>query len=772
MLRLLSLIMCISLFLSAKSTAPKKKGSLEKSSFQEILDRYLFIGDFSEKPAERQISGEVFWRYPFKIAPQTFDILMDKTQLDSMVFRVPGEGRHAEHFAKGRVEYLAGKYDQAHATWLAGRQQFDKDALANRRMEFFLALNSLQVARNKLVEVHGDQSNIDFKRLIQRAGYFLAAAYILRRDIADPQIDRHAPWALYNLSAIYYLLERWSLVAGATEEALSVLIKTGKKDFRPKLRQMMAEIYIKNMDLLPAIQELDTAIRQDPDPTEASRMFHRAGDIYYGLNNFELAEDVYMLASRIDESKTMFVPGQAALRAESLFWMGKFEDARRLMTVALEASLIRDKDWLMVSNTLPWVRLRIADTWLAQLEKASLKDRKMIADATRLAYYRVESEHPATEAARIAAVRGACMELPSYEGNNVEHARKLLEDVKLKQDVPPVLMELVWACLVGSYAERERTPEMVERVKEFSGKYPMSKFLERMVPAVREVQAVNIEPYFEKGNDFAATQFFEAKRKILFPKVSDDLSAKLFQSYVNTSRSDKAKEFWVQAKGKAKSDEDVLREMTFLVEVMTSEKKNSTLHKDFATAQRNIAKRTWKDKPNANARMFISRILNSTYGKEQLLWILDLAERWSAGDKDAVCSVVYPLAARISEQRRDREAVLAVRSRLDVVFPKSWPGLLDKNPTCAQSWLDLETRTHSLTELQDRYKGRADWKIAGPWLERIWVHSEALDKAGERDAAREIWQQIAKNGPEGSFEVRMAKTRLDPRQTEVEALWQ
>ncbi|MCX6124158.1 MAG: hypothetical protein NTV34_05335, partial [Proteobacteria bacterium] len=142
-----------------------------EESFDQILKSYQFIADFNEKPPERAISGEIFWRYPFRLAPQKFPLILEKGNLDAMIFRVPGEGRLAEHFAKGRVEYLAGNYDSAHATWLSARQTFDKDPLTNKRLEFFLAVTAAQVLREQWTLRKGNLADPELRRMINRLGY-------------------------------------------------------------------------------------------------------------------------------------------------------------------------------------------------------------------------------------------------------------------------------------------------------------------------------------------------------------------------------------------------------------------------------------------------------------------------------------------------------------------------------------------------------------------------------------------------------------------------
>src|SRR6185437_9778190 len=104
--------------------------------------------------------------------------------------------------------------------------------------------------------------------------------------------------------------------------------------------------------------------------------------------------------------------------------------------------------------------------------------------------------------------------LPFYDGNNVAHARELLEDAK-DEDIPGVAKEMGWACQVGSYTDRERTPEMIERVRDFADAYPESRFLKSFVVPVRTYQASQIEPYFKAGDKYRALSFFEKNRRNL-----------------------------------------------------------------------------------------------------------------------------------------------------------------------------------------------------------------------------------------------------------------
>jgi hypothetical protein len=132
---------------------------------------------------------------------------------------------------------------------------------------------------------------------------------------------------------------------------------------------------------------------------------------------------------------------------------------------------------------------------------------------------------------------------------------------------------------------------------------------------------------------------------------------------------------------------------------------------------------------------------------------------------------VYPLIARINDSRTDSVAKKTVKNHIAEFVPVKWDDLNKISTSCGQSWLDLEGRSFTLAELAKRYDARIEWKLEGPWLERLWTHSEELEKAGKKVDATKIWERIAKDAPETSFENKMAKTRLDPRETEFEGIW-
>ena len=100
---------------------------------------------------------------------------------------------------------------------------------------------------------------------------------------------------------------------GAATDGLEFLSRAGRSDYRGKLRRILAEMSLINQDYLSAVQEFDAIIRQDADRNVAGEIFSRVADIYFNLNNFELAEDIYALANRIDHLSNRIKPYQFIL---------------------------------------------------------------------------------------------------------------------------------------------------------------------------------------------------------------------------------------------------------------------------------------------------------------------------------------------------------------------------------------------------------------------------------------------------------------------------
>ena len=437
---------------------------LAQKSFREILDQYVLIGDLIPKEEVRNIpSTEPFWRYPIPVPKISFDyeyMPPPGVAMDKYLPLTIGSGRAIEHMNIGRIFFLEGDYKEASSTWLSGIARFGKEYKYHRRNDFFVSLSFF-----KQSEAIKDPEIV--KNKINNAATFVSKAFQLKSTLEDPALDKYTAKFLYVLAAIYFNYERYAGAYNVADEGLELQRKLGKLDYVARFHRILGESFVRNRSYLQAIQEYDLALRKGPiSKKDAAAIFARIADIYFDLNNFELAEEIYEIAINIDGNAGNVRPAQFVLRGESLFWMKKFDLAQRMFHYALNAS---GQSVDPLPDTLAAVAsIRTADAWLAQVDfdkvektKKDLKESeqglrkaqrgrkeyfeslarvnqlklelekisKPLVKAT-VGYSRHIAEFPEDHTADHARIRLACLNLPEYLGNNIVHARALLEDLK------------------------------------------------------------------------------------------------------------------------------------------------------------------------------------------------------------------------------------------------------------------------------------------------------------------------------------------------------
>ena len=748
---------------SGNPTPAKDDGPLAEKSTNTILDRYTFVGDFEEKEPERPTGDEIFWRYPYVLPPATFAI---HPELDHPKIEMPatkGDGRAVDHLNRGRLLFLERNFEEAKTTWLTARARFGTKYPYHRRNDYFVGMAFLNLGLSELNAVAGDWTAVPVKGNLDNAATFLSWAFIVKTEHPDPLIDVVTPKGLYNLAAIYWRYGRFGGAFGAAETGLNFLRQSGRKDFRPAFHRFAAEAHIKNRSYLEAVQELDLAIRQDRDPREAAPAFGRVGDIYFDLNNYELAEDAYGLALKVASDLGETSPLLLALRGESLFWLGKYSEALKSLHDALYANYAGNGAAPLPPDIAAWSALRMADAYLA------LKDY----EHARLEYYKVGREYRPTLAGRLAKIRSACLELPYYKGNNVAHARKLLDEAKVDGTLPRRAIEIAWACQVGSYTQREQTEEMLTRVRAFAEAYPESGFLRSFAEPVREFQSHRIDDYLAAGDPYRTVAFFEANRRTLFKKVPQALAARLFAIYMDMRRPDLAAEFWDAYAATPDSDLKLLRQVTGakeLVATKTGKALSQRLAAFDAKARGNLSQRKWTLAPDTLTRDYVTRLRLASGSQDHLTWLVGLARHLGEQDPTLICDLEYPVLSKLHSLKL---APSTVNDRSLELAAGQLPDLFKQDESCAMSLLDLEfdLLRAKPAELASLYLKRQTWPLVAGFLRQYWLVSEHLNELGEKPRARSLWEAIAERGTPGAPEVLFAKARLDPTRTEFEKLW-
>lgn len=730
-------------------------------NLQKIFESYSFVGDFSLKEETRPISGEIFWRYPFVPPKADLPIIYESEDIQRDIPSTVGDGRAVDHLNRGRLLFLEKKYAEAKNTWLSARARYGKDYPFHRRTDYFIGSAFLSIAAELIQKDQLPLESVEVRSALSNAATFFSWAFIVKADQSDELVDRLAPKGLYNLAAIYWQYERYAGAYGAADSGLNFLRKTGRKDFRGKFNRILAESYIRNRTYLEAIQTLDQSIRQDPVPEDAALSFGRAGDIYFDLNNYELADDAYAFASKIQEHLNQIDPAHLILQGESLFWLGKFSESQKMLYFALHGQNFRKEINKMPDDFIPWASLRIADAYLARHET----------DKARLEYYKVGHQFRSHPAGRLAKIREACLELPFYGGHNIQHARELLESAKESPETPNLAREIAWSCQVASYTKKERTPEMLQRVKDFATAYPESLFLKTFFEPVRAYQATQIDALFRAPDPYGAIAFFEKNRTLLYPQVDEKLAQKLFAAYADTSHAKEAAEFWGAYQKEPDTDLKVLRSVTVAAEMLQARSQDPLWRKRTVDYAKALRSRTWTTQPHALLENYVTRLRQSGSAASHNSWLLSLIQKWARVRPSLQCDAEYPILAQLFEAGgQDRErAASGVRS----LIQKNLPAILSTDESCGLSLLDFEAKLYEqdLPGLADLYLKRRDWPMSDSYRHRFWTLSEELHEQGHRVLARAMWAYLVQKAPPQSEEVAFAKSRLDPTTTELERLW-
>lgn len=743
----------------------------KKPSTDDIIQNFSFVGDFELKEETRINSGhEIFWRYPYVIPKVTFDLDLEQDfnseALKKEFPQTEGEGRAIEHLNSGRLLFLNQQVDEARKTWLGGRARYGKEYPYHRRNDYFIASSFLHLGIQKWRKNGYNYDESDLRQIFVNASTFLSWAFDRKKDLPDPLLDGLAPRAYYNLATIYYVYGRWAGVLGATNLGLDYLRKTGRSEYRREFRRMLAETYIKNQNYLEAIREYDVTLRQDEGVESSARIFARIGDIYFSLNNFELAEEVYDAANRIDSERNAITPSQYILRGESLFWIGKFDEARKQMQYALQTMSLPQVKQDVPLDMQALASLRIADSWLASknMEKA------------KVAYFSHSQEFKGHITENYARIRLACLELPIYEGNNIRHARELLASLKDQADsLPSVAQEMAWTCETASYAQHERTAEMIERVRRFAELYPDSDLLRSLVDPVREVQSKSIDSFFANGDPHGAVQFFEKTRSFLYPQVSDELGRKLFEAYVDVHQSEKALPFLKAYEDGTLDASGLLRLAVALAEIGQSAEGKDREH--WLKRNRNLVQRFFEKKlqfeQQPSVRLSFRRIMETEMGRIYRPWILGEALRWADADLSIGCDLVYPLM-QTPAVGPDGHLPKEIAAKTQTFIETHLKNLLRFETNCAYSLMEFEiSNPHaSKAALVDVYLKRDYLPVDPQTAPLFWTLAEHVLKEGDHEGAERLWKFLVEKGNASMPEVRYAKARLDKRRTELEDLWQ
>ncbi len=773
-------------------TTPSRAGSgeedmrswyqkLAKADFKTILKNYSFVGDFSSKAEERDSYPEVFWKYPLRLPEPQFALTTDFGNPTDYMPVLKGASRLVEHINSGRVAYLNGDYDRARKIWLTAREEFKNKNQNSKRLSYFIGLTYLKIA--KLSEKNPGGYPPDVLEKIEEGFYanaatFLSQAFIKEKDLSDPEIDQMGPVMRYNIAAIYHRFSRFPSAYSTATEALTLLRDQGQNTHRYELNRIVGESLIINGNYLDAVRELDLAIRQDPTENNARDAFSRMGDVYFGLNNYETADYAYSLAIALDRGQKKISATQALLQGESLFWIGKLDQAQEMLLYGIDGAKSAKNP--VDPNTLAWAKLRFADTWLAKASLAKGEERKKHLERAKLEYFRLMNDLRGNEVAVTASLRFYCGELPAYNGNNIQHARSFLEGLKKDNILPRQGVELAWACYTNSFSERERSEEMIVKVTEFANRYPRSKFLESMVKAVKDVKSSYLGEYLKAQEKEKAIAFYQKYGNRLYGKnLPPEWAAQLFTIYYDRLEFEKAAPLWNAADSqKISGTEDLIRRISWLEEKTapkeTAPQKNEDLKKKLNVYLKEAQKIDWAKEDTTPFEKYIPRIRAVDTDFSSGTWMTEklLAKKPSS---DQVCSEVIPILSNASQKEKDKKILFKWRQYVTQLLNDPSSNLNSLDDSCRTVLFDLEAammeKNESTTALADQWLSRLTMPLNRTTAGYLWEASELLEKSKRNEDATKIWKVLSESKVPSLEESKWATLKLDGAKTQYEDLW-
>lgn len=808
--------------------------SLMKKDVPSILSRFVFISDTEQKTGKRHISDEIYWRYPFTVAPFQFDIPEKIDTFENAVKVTRGQGRGLEYMNQARVHMINGELTEA-ATYfnMAKQQTFDSEYI-NRRIYFYLGLVHLQMAHDKGKEIGYQHGSV--KAMFSDVTTYFGTAFRPPMNVKDPELDKYTPTIFYTMASIYHSYgnfpEAYKTAMEGLEHLAGPLKEERLRGYRNHLRRMVATSLTKNGSLHDAISEYEMAIREHQNGKFAGEDFHRVADIFYDLNNFSQAENIYGLSLAVNQREGTLNTIAAIFRGESLFWLGRFKEAKYMFEYAVRGILKRNANQIHHGANYRLAKLRLADIDLHMASVASSKKKRdELLGKAKLGYFQLTQLYQRMLVGKIARLRSSCLELPYYNGHNVDHARSILSKMEKDFSLPPEARELAMACYVGSYTERERTPLMVEKVSAFVKSYPRSRFLGKMIEPVKEVKSSILGALFRQGKTDEALSFYEKNVGTLFPQhLSNKDRANLFKVYFSKGKVKKARPFWdAFYEGMRNSDmdrsklglENLLMAATFLEEASSVFGASPTAASPAAVSPSAASPRVSTletadndgdvNKYGSEEGMAFEELLTGVYSRISELSItlgdipsfyltrLRLADEDlssypfliesymnAAFDENQLCETYLPLVSRLLAKgpehlpkdhgaffKATMNSIVEGKVKSDLCtaelfgFERSYLRYLGEEKELADLWY---TRLSNWMSDKEKPKFLKD-SYPFLWSASEYYYSKRNEDGEPAEKAETIWKYLVDNAPEDTSEHRFATARLDKERGELSDLW-
>ena len=374
-------------------------------------------------------------------------------------------------------------------------------------------------------------------------------------------------------------------------------------------------------------------------------------------------------------------------------------------------------------------------------KKAAQKDISKLEKTTILAYYRVQHRFPNSDAASLAKLRLACLQLPKFKHKLRKHTRDTLRELENSAIAAPMI-ELAIHCDLENYYSKEKDQEFIDRIKRLVRTFPKTIYKEEYIPDIKEFHRRKFHKYLAQNETFLALKFFETYREKIFPKeLSSKTERAIFRAYVDSFQSEKADLYKESMLSEPMTSHDILRLAAFSLERAekeTDEKKLTKLKEIKDIVNKNALKHKWENKFSEKFKSLLTRIGIAKNNSMFFPWYYKLISKKDFMKSKRLCEMHYPILKRWMQSLDSKQVI---RTHLSKIMDEYFPEQFQINNRCASSLLDLEQQAYRSLEVvyAKKWAQRLHWPKIKKVLNYTWKASEILYEGGNKKSAKKIW---------------------------------
>ena len=351
--------------------------------------------------------------------------------------------------------------------------------------------------------------------------YILVGLSYLFSSIKENPNHQTAPIVYYNLTLGLYLDNHYTMSYNLCNQVLKTL---SDSKYHFYISFLKSELLFFNKDFRQSVEEFDRTIRLYGREKLTAQAFYRVAEIYYILNNYILADDVFKMAMLIDKNFIWDKPTLIWNIAESKFWIGENKKAEKyyhylqkhhMNTRVGKFALMRMGDIAFELGQIKKAKYWYHYSSLMHGDQLSGKASKLM--LTYINFLRKDN----------------LRNLNSVDKKALSLYQKELEEIAVNPELSPFFQELAaYYYLITMLKTEELNLTHVNKMEDFIDKYPMSQFNTYFRPYFTDYYRKYIYTYYEQKAYSKMIYYYEQNFQSIYKNYNDpEMYLKLAEAY-------------------------------------------------------------------------------------------------------------------------------------------------------------------------------------------------------------------------------------------------